>query len=1140
MRQKRRPPRDYDDDEDVSLSDNLAAVSDRLDSLTRHLERSAGAGLGPARRERRRPRDDWYDSDTDDLVDEEHYDARPGPRTRSRREESTSDAVAEAIARLDRRLDQVIAESRAASEFAQRPAYLPQQPVAPPLAPAQNQVDTPAPAAAQRVQSAVYAHQAPLESSPRTQPPETSLFGPGPGPAAEPFRSAAAIPTNWGAAGWGAAATPVHRPQARAIEHHAPMAPPQAPVWDRETADTDSRAWHPPDADQSHAAHHPAERQDPRQDPSQDSDGPNRWALEISARQRALDGEPEVAPEPAPNPASNHAPAPAQVQQPAPPYVGPDLSGLESHLRDITSQIAAMHRPYEEGLAALRSDLAEIGRALTEAVPRHAIETLEQEIRSLSERVDHIRQSRNGADTTTLAGLENGLAEVRDTLRSLTPAEGLVGVDEAVRGLSRKIDKISVSQQDPNTLQQIEHAITSLRGVVSNVASDGALAQLAAEVHGLAGKFERAALTGGSDEALAKIDERISTLVESGRSVPRELEHAIRTLSEQLERNQLSQGDQFALRSLEDRIVKLVEKLDASDTRLGSLSAIERGIGDLLVAVGELRTANRPPPEDRARPAEQPVPKAAFDAPVTPVQSSPMHPAAPLQATPEIAYQPPHAAPARVTPPPPAQSPAPARSEAPRPEPRRPIDPNLPPDTPIEPGMGVPRLKPGSPAARIAASEAALSGARPQQTAEAGGKSAAIAAARNAARIVTETVAVTPRPARSKASAASKATAATPAAIEVSPPDSDDAAFQIDSSTSAAPRGRNILRRYGKALLIGTSVAVIVLGAAHVALGVLMPAGPSAISSRNAPAQTHASARQSGPSRAMPTIDAEAPQPGGPTPEAKPEITPDTSGQASSSSSSFFDPRTVLQALPKVSNIITGSIDTDRKERERPHWTTKLPASIGPVLKAALAAGNPAAAYEMGQRYLDGRGVKQDLKEAEVWLERAAKANFAPAQFRLAGLKEKGQGISRDLAAARRLYKAAADKGHGKAMHNLAVLHAEGADSTPDYKGAAQWFRKAAEHGVTDSQYNLAILLARGIGVQQDLTESYKWFALAAAGGDSDAGRKRDDVAARLDKAALSAAKQAVERFKPRSEPDEATNLQVPPGGWDRSVARAR
>jgi len=53
---------------------------------------------------------------------------------------------------------------------------------------------------------------------------------------------------------------------------------------------------------------------------------------------------------------------------------------------------------------------------------------------------------------------------------------------------------------------------------------------------------------------------------------------------------QLSQGDQLALGALEDRIAKLSEKLDASDSRLGHLGAIERGLADLLVYLEEMRS----------------------------------------------------------------------------------------------------------------------------------------------------------------------------------------------------------------------------------------------------------------------------------------------------------------------------------------------------------------------------------------------------------------------------------------------------------------------------------------------------------------------------------------------------------------------
>jgi localization factor PodJL len=223
-----------------------------------------------------------------------------------------------------------------------------------------------------------------------------------------------------------------------------------------------------------------------------------------------------------------------------------------------------------------------------------------------------------------------------------------------------------------------------------------------------------------------------------------------------------------------------------------------------------------------------------------------------------------------------------------------------------------------------------------------------------------------------------------------------------------------------------------------------------------------------------------------------------------------------------------------------PNLADKLPASIGgPALRTAGAAGNPAAEYEIGVRFAEGRGVPANTELAVQWLERAANQGLAPAQYRLGSLYEKGQGVKKDLEKARTLYLAAADKGNAKAVHNLAVLYAEGIDGKPDYRTAAQWFRKAAERGVADSQYNLGILYARGIGVDQNLAESYKWFSLAAAQGDQDSAKKRDDVTGRLDQQSLVAARLAVQTWVAEPAPDEAMTVKAPANGWDGAPAAA-
>src|SRR5215210_1784856 len=122
-------------------------------------------------------------------------------------------------------------------------------------------------------------------------------------------------------------------------------------------------------------------------------------------------------------------------------------------------------------------------------------------------------------------------------------------------------------------------------------------------------------------------------------------------------------------------------------------------------------------------------------------------------------------------------------------------------------------------------------------------------------------------------------------------------------------------------------------------------------------------------------------------------------------------------------------------------------------------------------------------------------------------------------------------------MHNLAVLYAEGIDGKPDYKTAGQWFGRAANHGVADRQYNLGLLYARGIGVAQNLAESYKWFTLAAGQGDQDAAKKRDDIATKLDAQALMAARLAAQTWTASPQPEEATNVKIPAGGWDKPIS---
>jgi len=194
-----------------------------------------------------------------------------------------------------------------------------------------------------------------------------------------------------------------------------------------------------------------------------------------------------------------------------------------------------------------------------------------------------------------------------------------------------------------------------------------------------------------------------------------------------------------------------------------------------------------------------------------------------------------------------------------------------------------------------------------------------------------------------------------------------------------------------------------------------------------------------------------------------------------------------------------------------------IPGSIGSQgLRSSALAGDPAAAYEIAHRYMEGIGVPVSAARAAEWFEFAASHGSVPAAYRLGAIYEKGMdGVPRDVARARKLYEQAATAGNIRAMHNLGVLLAAGVDGQPNYRDAVVWFTRAAERGVRDSQYNLAVLYARGFGVATNLGQAWQWFSLAAARGDSEAAVKRDEIAAKMDVKTLAAAQSAIEKWAP-------------------------
>jgi localization factor PodJL len=917
--------------------------------------------------------------------------------------------------------------------------------------------------------------------------------------------------------------------------------------------------------------------------------GLDRAVAEIAARQRTLNGGGPQ--QPVPPQVQAYAPPHAQVYVPPPvmmPVPSQDLSGLEEHLRQITDQIETLRRPgVEDAINALRAELGDIGQALNEAMPRQAIDAIERQIQGLTQRIAEGRQSGNtgGVDGNALSGIEHGLAEVRDALRGLTPAENLVGFNEAVDGLAHKIDQI-VAQKDPAAIGQLEHAITSLRDMAGHVASNEAVGRLAAQVQQLAERVEHYGVGSGAGDALNSLEHRIAALsdalaerAQNGATVPPRLEALVESLADKIEKIQQTRGE-GPVGHLEDHIVTLVKRLDASDSRLGHLEAIERGLGDLLINIEEMRAnkgssglrednsqgvielkndiartqnaldavhgtlglvvdrlatiergvrGGRSPDDDELADIPHPVGKIAARAVSIEPPQAQVPPPPPVQAPRPAPAPQPVMQPSAPVPPqrhsPPAQQAVQQQPPATKPQrlpqaARLPINPDLPPDQPLEPGSAALRLQAN--AARLA-SEAALGGARAQPNGPAG-KSGFIAAARRAAQAAIDTA---------------KPRAPHPEAVELGFDDIE------------RPTLRNSVMKRVKSLFIAASIVAIVIGLVQITGNVFNIGGPPKEQSTQGPApvgdidgddkSAAGDEPLASPNRPLVPL----------SPPALPGMSPPSLDTAPAAAPPQ-QPSLLSPPAPAANADVTGSIGRNplKQNPAKPPVAAapapakpeadKLPIALGGTrLRSAAVGGDAAAAYEVALRFAEGRGVAVDAEEAARWYERAASKGLAPAQFRYASLLEKGTGVKKNLGQARKLYLAAAGQGHAKAMHNLAVLYAEGIDGKPDYATAALWFRKAAQHGIADSQYNLGVLCARGLGTDKNLAEAFKWFALAAAQGDRDSAKKRDDVTAHLDADELAGARDSVKSFVPEPQPPQAITVPVPQGGWDDAATTA-
>ena len=121
-------------------------------------------------------------------------------------------------------------------------------------------------------------------------------------------------------------------------------------------------------------------------------------------------------------------------------------------------------------------------------------------------------------------------------------------------------------------------------------------------------------------------------------------------------------------------------------------------------------------------------------------------------------------------------------------------------------------------------------------------------------------------------------------------------------------------------------------------------------------------------------------------------------------------------------------------------------------MKRAADQGHPSALFYVGSAYAGNikvfgnqpTGVEVNAKEAEFWLQKAAKAGGMGAIMELAAMYFEGRVVERNIPQAVHWYSQAAEKRNTFAMRKLGEIFESGIGIEPNLQEAMKWYKQAA------------------------------------------------------------------------------------------------
>lgn len=166
---------------------------------------------------------------------------------------------------------------------------------------------------------------------------------------------------------------------------------------------------------------------------------------------------------------------------------------------------------------------------------------------------------------------------------------------------------------------------------------------------------------------------------------------------------------------------------------------------------------------------------------------------------------------------------------------------------------------------------------------------------------------------------------------------------------------------------------------------------------------------------------------------------------------------------------------------ERSYKSRNYPAAYRELLPLA-EAGNPRAQFLISEMYYFGRsGFPKDWDKTFAWLQRAAQQGYLPAVTNLGFKYIQGRGVRQDKARGIALVRRAALAGRVESQQAMGIFYYIGYmdAAEQDIDEAEKWFRMGAEQGDKKAFWRLGEIYAGENSPRDDEVEAMKWLILA-------------------------------------------------------------